>query len=1003
MQLSKHGLFILTFASLTLVIAPRATAGDGDASLPAASERVDFESEVRPILASRCLKCHGGDAPEGGLNLADRQSAIDSGAILPGQPDDSPLLQRVTAADPSERMPPEGKPLETEQLTTLRRWVASGADWPRHWAYRPLARPAVPQLDSPQLREWAETPIDRFVARRLSERSLSPSPEADRRTLLRRASFDLLGLPPTPEQLQQFIADGRPEAWQRAVDRMLADPRYGERWARHWMDLVHFAETHGHDQDRPREHAWPYRDYLIRSFNNDKPYARFVAEQIAGDVLAPTDPWAVVATGMLAAGPWDESSLRDIREDSIDRVRGQYLDRDDIVTAVMSTFTSTSVHCARCHDHKFDPISQEDYYALQAVFAATAKANRLYDPDPAVAQQRAALEAQREQIDQRLASGDPQLLTAEIQSRIAQWQQSQNRIVTWAPLQAIEVRSDGGTEFSLLDDGSLRAEGERPDKEVYTVVGHSDSGRITAVRLEVMTDDLLPMRGPGRQDNGNLHLNEVVLEVRSGGEEAAWRSVDLIRPAADFNQDGWGIDASVDGNPATAWGIFPQVGKPHWAQFELREPVIVDDAVDVRLQLHQVHGGGHLIGRFRISVTDHPSPLPSDEITLPSEVAAALATERERRTDDQQRRLAAWFLQREIDDQLDQLPPQQLVYCGTNQFQPDGSFRPVSEPHAVQVLRRGMVTEPLGEAQPAALHCLDGLSGRFELEDPEDGGQRRLALATWLSDDRNALVWRSIANRLWHYHFGRALVDTPNDFGHMGASPTHPQLLDWLAVELRDSGGSLKSLHRLILTSRAYCQSSAIRTDALATDRDNRWLWRMPRRRLDAESFRDALLVASATLDNHMGGPSARQFILRPGAHVTPEIDYREFDVNDRANHRRSVYRFIFRTIPDPFMDALDCPDASQLTPERNSSLTALQAMATWNDKFVVRQSELLALRIERRTDQPREKIAAAYDLLFGRPPSEPEIDLVAPYLAEHGLANTCRILINSNEFLFVD
>lgn len=1003
MQLSKHDLFILAFASLTLLATPGAIAGDGDGSPAADSEAIDFESEVRPILASRCLKCHGGDDPEGGLNLADRQSAIDSGAIVPGHPDDSSLLQRVTTSDPSERMPPEGKPLEAQQLATLRRWVESGADWPQHWAYRPLNRPEAPRLDSPRLRDWTETPIDRFVARQLAEHSLSPSPEADRRALLRRASFDLLGVPPTPEQLQQFAADPHPQAWQRAVDRMLADPRYGERWARHWMDLVHFAETHGHDQDRPREHAWPYRDYLIRSFNADKPYGEFVAEQVAGDALAPTDPWAIVATGMLAAGPWDESSLRDIREDSIDRLRGQYLDRDDIVTTVMATFTSTSVHCARCHDHKFDPVSQEDYYALQAVFAGTAKANRLYDPDPAIAQQRARLESQREQIAQRLANGDPQLLSAEIQSRIARWQRDQDRIITWSPIEVVEVSSSEGTEFNRLDDGSLRAEGDRPDKDVYTLVGHSDLRRITAVRLEVLTDDLLPMRGPGRQDNGNLHLNEVVLEVRHDAQEAAWRTVDLVRPAADFNQEGWGIEASVDGNPATAWGVFPEIGKSHWAQFELGEPLPVGDAAEFRLQLHQVHGGGHVIGRFRVSVTEHPSPLPTDEITLPSEIAALLATDPESRSDDQQRRLAAWFLQREIEDRLDQLPPQQMVYCGTNQFEADGSFRPVPEPHVVQVLHRGMVTEPLGQAEPAALHFLDGLSGKFTLDAPQDEAQRRLALARWLSDDRNALVWRSIANRLWHYHFGRGLVDTPNDFGHMGASPTHPRLLDWLAAELRDSGGSIKSLHRWIMISRVYRQSSALRPDALAVDRDNRWLWRMPRRRLDAESFRDALLVASGTLDNHMGGPSARQFILRPGAHVTPEIDYREFDVNDPANYRRSVYRFVFRTIPDPFMDAMDCPDASQLTPERNSSLTALQAMATWNDKFVVRQSELLAERIEHQTGQPREKIVAAYQLLYGRQPSEPEIALVAPYLAEHGLANTCRVLINSNEFLFVE
>ncbi|HKB39303.1 MAG TPA: DUF1549 domain-containing protein, partial [Gemmataceae bacterium] len=357
-----------------------------------AAESVSFDSDIRPIL-NRCMQCHGPSKARGGLRLDSKNAALgtlDSGkkALVPGKPDESELLHRVSTTEKSERMPPKGEPLTPGQVEKLRRWIAAGANWPAHWAYRPLVRPTRPLSPATMPKDWARTPIDLFILEKLAARKLAPATEADRRTLLRRVTYDLTGLPPTPEDIDAFLADTRSDAYERVVDRLLTSPAYGERWARHWMDIVHFAETHGHDQDRPRENAWPYRDYLIRAFNEDRPYPRFVREQVAGDVLFPGNAWATVATGFLATGPWDESSLRDIREDSIDREIGRYLDRDDIVTTVMSTFASTTVHCARCHDHKFDPITQDEYYALQAVFAATDKANRAYDADPRVAARR---------------------------------------------------------------------------------------------------------------------------------------------------------------------------------------------------------------------------------------------------------------------------------------------------------------------------------------------------------------------------------------------------------------------------------------------------------------------------------------------------------------------------------------------------------------------------------------------------------------------------------------
>jgi hypothetical protein len=971
---------------------------------------VDFDRDVRPILAGRCFKCHGAGHSEAGLRFNARETALaelESGnhAVVPGRPDESELVRRVTAGSADERMPPD-EPLEPAQIATLRRWIAEGALWPAHWAYRPLERPAVPEIGDPVLRGWCRTEIDRFIAAEFVERGLRPSDDADRRTLLRRISFNLTGLAPTADEYAAFRADEVPDAWERVVERLLDSPWYGERWARHWMDLVHYAESHGQDQDRPRDHAWPYRDYLIRSFNADKPYAQFVAEQVAGDVLYPDDPWSIVATGFLATGPWDESSLRDIREDSIDREIGRYLDRDDIVTTVMSTFTSTTVHCARCHDHKFDPISQQDYYALQAVFAGTDKANRAYDPDPHIARRRAALQARRETVHELRAASDPALLALYQPAELAAWETAlAGELAMWKTSEVASAQSGGGAALKPLEDGSVLAEGPRPDKDVYTLVVRPGLKRLTGLRIEALAHDGLPMKGPGRQDNGNLHLNELTAWVSSEERPDVERRLTLQNALADFDQEGWEIAKALDGNPNSAWGIFPAVGQDHQASFEVAQPVDLEDDALLRIELQQIHGGGHLIGRLRITATDQAGPFPRQATTAPATVRDALAVPRAARSMEQQIEVAAYFLEQRIGEEIQSLPESALVYCGTNQFAADGTFRPASAPREVRALGRGNIHSPGDVAQPGALGCVDGLPDRFEIGDLQSEGERRADLAEWLVDRRNVLVWRSIANRVWQHHFGRGLVDTPNDFGQMGSAPTHPELLDWLAVELLEHGGSLKHLHRLICASAAYKQESGIRSQESGDDADagNLYLSRMNRRRLDAEEVRDAVLCQAGTLNDQMEGPSVRQFIQTPGIHVTPNVDYLGFDADAPQNYRRSVYRFVFRTLPDPFMEALDCPDASQLAPERTESVTALQALATLNDKLIARQSERVAERIQAGGGTSEDQIRALYELIFARAPEAAELAAVGEYVQRHGLANACRFLWNTNEFMFVD
>jgi hypothetical protein len=883
---------------------------------------------------------------------------------------------------------------------------AKGADARTWWSLRPLSRPDVPALhtragDSAGPHEIAasgRSPIDAFVFDQLQREDFAPAPEADRRTLIRRLSFDLLGLPPVPEDVDAFTADPSPDAFERLADRLLASPRHGERWARHWMDAAHFAETHGHDQDRVREHAWPYRDYLVAAFNADKPYARFVEEQVAGDVLFPDDPGAVPALGFLASGPWDESSLRDIREDTLDREIGRYLDRDDVVATVMQTFASTTVQCARCHDHKFDPVPQEDYYALQAVFAGVDKANREYEPDPGVHRERRRLKRLLAAVE---GSDRTLLLAKEAQAEVEAWEAARSQQdVEWRVVVPETFVSTGGATLALRPDGSLLAAGPRPERDTYTLSAPSPLAAVTALRLEVLPDPSLPQRGPGRTDNGNLHLSELRLLAFAAGAVTG-TELKLRNPSSDFDQEGWTAAHAIDGDLKTAWGVFPRVGEPHEAVFELAERLSLPAGGRLAFVFDQVHGGGHLIGRFRLAVTD--AEPPSRASVLPLALREVLAVPPSGRSDDQRAALAAHVLGARARRELAALPGPALVYAAASDFAPDAGHRPAGSPRPVHVLRRGDVRRPGEAAAPGALECVAGMPAHFEVQDLANEGARRAALAKWLSDPRQPLTWRSIANRLWHHHFGRGLVETPNDFGRMGGLPSHPELLDWLAVRLRDGGGSLKDLHRAVVTSATWRQSVRQVTELAARDGSNRLLWRANRQRLDAESVRDAVLAISGRLDLRMGGPSDRQFDLKPGIHVTPRIDYGKFDLDSDAGRRRSVYRFLFRTLPDPLMDALDCPAGDQLTPARNASVTVAQALALWNSAFVARHSEHLAVRLEGLGATIEERVAAAVPLAFGRPAAPEEIRELAAYAEKHGLAGLCRLLLNANEFVFVN
>jgi hypothetical protein len=979
----------------------------------AAEKPVDFSRDVRPILATRCYSCHGEKQQESGFRLDRREAALRGGEngvdIVPGKSSKSNLVQRISAADATIRMPPEGQPLNTAAVSVIRHWIDQGATWPadpasvrpassEHWSLKPLTRPPVPAII--QNDGFFKNAIDAFVAANLARHHLSHSPPADRRTLIRRVYFDLIGLPPTPEAVDSFVADNTPDAYERLVDRLLESPLYGERWARHWIDVVHFAETHGHDEDIPRPNAWPYRDYLIRSFNDDKPYARFVSEQVAGDVLYPEDPQATVALGFLAAGPWDQSSLRNIVDDTIDKKQAQLLDRDDVVMNVMSTFTSTTVHCARCHDHKFDPISQADYYALQAVFAGIDRADREYDPEPQTLARRRSLKQRKHEADswtcERLHTDTR--LQAEIASAETEYLRCRD---VWKALRPSGVTTANGSVGKLQADGSILFSGQpRPDKETSTLTFEAEVDGVTAVRLDLLADPLLPKHGPGRNDNGNCHLTEFKLSVApaSGGPSAP---VAIASAFADYDQPGYSVATALDGKPETGWGVDPQEGKPHAAIFVLKEPLHQPGRTRLTVVLEQQLGRGHLIGRPRISVTDFAHA--ESATPTPDGLAAILAIKPSKRTPAQKLVLARSLHDWQVGRELAALPAPHRVYAGSNIFTPDVNFHPAIKPRPIFVLRRGDINQPIRPAGPGALACIPGLECRFKLPVPDDEGARRAALAAWLVDRRNVLVWRSIANRIWHYHFDRGIVDTPNDLGHMGGDPSDVALLDWLAVEFRDGDGAFKKLHRLIVTSGTYRQSSQIDSDRSRIDGENRYLWRMNRQRLDAECIRDAVLQISGKLNLEMGGPSVKQFIEIKGKHSTPDVDYLSFRADDPANFRRSIYRFLFRTLPDPLMESLDCPDGSQFTPVRSESVTSLQALTMLHNRFIVQQSEYTAARLAAVERGLAGRIRLLFKVVLLREPSPSESRRWEAYAARHGLANACRMMLNTNEFVFVN
>lgn len=969
-------------------------------SISAAEIKPEFKKDIQPIFAKACVSCHGAEKQKGGLRLDRKVDAMmggDSGAaIVVGNSTASRLLQRVLSRDPDQVMPPKGEKLSAKDAEALRAWIDAGANWPDDgsvaadprswWSLRPMVKSTPPVVATSPTH-----PIDRFIHAKLAEKRLQPSAEADRRTLIRRLYFDLVGLPPTPEAIDSFVRDPSPKAYEQLVDQLLASPHYGERWARHWLDLVHFGETHGYDKDKPRPNAWPYRDYVIRAFNTDKPYARFVQEQIAGDALFPGTRDGLEALGFLAAGPWDFIGHVELPESKIDGKIARHLDRDDFVANTMSTFQSLTVHCAQCHNHKFDPITQEEYYALQAVFAAIDRTDKAYDADPKTAARRAELTAKRTATAQQAAMLETRAREKagtkliELERRIADGAMvGHSKKPEYGYHSGIEPVADR-VKWVQVDLGASRKLDHiilRACDDDFNSIG---AGFGFPVRFKIELADDPDFKNPvlvvdrTQQDQENPKTNAVRIDasnrtgryLRVTATKLAPRKNDFIFALAELEAyDEHGKNLALGQSVAALDSIEAPV---RWRKSNLTDGIA---APAPKL----IHGEIAKLRSERDTLLKQA--LGDDAITLEG-LHRDVAT---------------------IDAELKSLPPQRLAYIGTIHTGSGNFIGTAGRPREIRLLPRGDVTKPGKLVQPGAIAAL-GLPFLLKPEHTEQ--DRRAALALWLSDANNPLTWRSIVNRVWQYHFGRGFVDTPNDFGKMGQPPTHPELLDWLAIEFRDGGGSLKSLHKLIVTSATYRQVSSVPQDSplaaqSTVDQNNQYLWRQNRRKLEAEAVRDSILMVAGKLDLTLGGPSFQDFVIEKPEH-SPHYQYHLHDPEDARSHRRAVYRFIVRSKLQPFMASLDCADPSLAVEKRNESLSPQQALALLNNRMALAMAKHFAARVEKLSQETRPRIVHAFRIALGREPTDVELKALIAHTDAYGLPNTCRAILNLNEFVFVD
>ena len=940
---------------------------------------VDFGREIKPIFAKNCTSCHGENKQKAGLRLDRRQEAMiggDSGAMLiAGKPDESELIARVTADDAEVVMPPKGR-LTDAEIAAIRAWVAGGAIWPdaadttaeadpasKHWAFVAPQQPTPPVVQGPS---WVRNPIDRFILEKLEAEGVKPAPEADRLTLLRRLHLDLTGLPPTATEVEAYEADQRPDAYDRVVDRLLASPHFGERWGRHWLDLARYADSDGYEKDSIRPWAFRYRDWVIDAFNRDLPYDQFTIEQLAGDLLPhPTDAQRI-ATG------FHRNSLTN-REGGVDPEEYRIVAAVDRTNTTGSVWLGLTVGCAQCHTHKYDPILQREYYGLFAFFNGVDDVDHavpLPGENEAYARSKTEHEAAHTPLTAALAAYDRQVRPA-LQ---AVWEKEATvKLPRWIALEPQTTASASGATLEILPDQSIRGSGPTPERDTTTVVVETALRGITAFRLEALPDPALPRNGPGRAANGNFVLTEFAVTASPLDDPAESVALPLGAPSADFAQADFAVANAIDGNAETGWAIAPRQGARIAAVFEVASGAKLADETNLTtgmtrltFKLAQDHGGGHVLGRFRLAATTAPPPVRADG--TPEGLVEILAKSADDRSDSERERIEEHHrgldpeyqrLRRLVDDHTKQAPvlPAAKVR-GLIDFAGDRS---------TFIHLRGDFRRQGDEVQPGTFAVLPPLQ-------PAGAKPTRLDLARWLVDRANPLTARVEINRTWGHLFGRPLVTSVEDFGLRGETPSHPALLDWLATTFMDQGWSRKAMIRLIVTSAAYRQSSMIRPELLERDPNNVWVARQARFRPEAEVIRDIALAATGLLDPKIGGPSVRP----PQPAGITNLTYGEGDKwvtslgGDR--YRRGLYTLFRRTSPYPMLMTFDAPDSNTCAARRERSNTPLQALTLLNDTAFVECARSLAGTVPTDLDAPPEvRVAPAFRACLAREPSSEE------------------------------
>ncbi len=926
----------------------------------------DFIRDVRPILSQYCFTCHGPDEStrEANLRLDRRENATkpaDSGAIaiVPGKPEESELLRRILSGDENERMPPPSTKmrLSPTQKETLRRWIASGAKYSEHWAFvAPAQVPPPPVKHSKRLRNE----IDHFILARLEAEGLAPSPPADNFTLIRRVYLDLIGLPPTPEEVEAFLSDSSPQAYEALVDRLLESPHYGERWARLWLDLARYADTNGYEKDRPRS-IWPYRDWVIRALNADMPFDQFTIEQLAGDMLPNASIEQRVATGFHRNTMLNE-------EGGIDPLEFRFHAMTDRVATTGTTWLGLTLGCAQCHSHKYDPISQEEYYRLMALLNNVDEPELdLPSPELDAAYARNLNEAER------LLTELPRHWPADqasLDERFAAWlRQERERTVAWTALRPTTAKSNS-PHLMVQDDNSVFASGDTTKQDIYELTFHPPEQAITAIRLEALPDDRLPAHGPGMTyyegTKGDFFLGEFALFA--DGQPTKFARASHSYAKNRFGANPGAAQMAIDGDVQTGWSVDGRQGERHTAVFVLEQPI---HANELHLRMTFGRHFASSLGRFRISVTTDPRG--GEARDLPEEVERLLAIPDELLTDAERMRLRQEFLLQtpELAEhakrirQLRKRPhyPTTLVMQERLPENPRLTFR-----H-----HRGEFLQPKEQVEPDVPAVLPPL--------PQGAPRNRLTFARWLVSPENPLTARVIVNRQWAAIFGTGIVRTVDDFGIQGELPSHPELLDWLAVKFMQEGWSLKKLHRLIVTSGTYRQSSRVTPELLSKDPQNRLLARGPRVRLEAELIRDSVLRASGLLSPKIGGPSV--FPPQP-ASVTTEGTYGQLPwkaSQGEDRYRRSLYTYSKRTAPFAMYATFDAPSGEACVARRDVSNTPLQALTLLNDSMFLEAAQALGKTFAADMRPTEVRMDDLFRRCLVRPPSTQERnDLLAFY-----------------------